>query len=362
MAIVFITLLVITLLIVLHEFGHFVLAKFFGVKVDEFGVGYPPRIVGKRIGETIYSLNLIPFGGFVRILGEEKKKDDPRSFSAKPIWQRMIIILGGVIIFWVIGFFLLSFLFFLGNPLHIDDSETGLLNPHIEIVGVENNSPAEKAGIKKEDVIKGLKIDDEKFIPISKVSRFQEVVKNARGKEITLLIERKGEKKEIKLVPRVSPPEGQGPLGIGIVRIGTKKSPFPYNFLDGARYTWYITKETVISLGKLFYDLISRKGMPEGAEPASVIGIFYFFYKAAQFSWLYFFQLVAIISIYLAVFNLLPIPALDGGKLFFLGIELIRGKPVPEKIENTITTFFFFLLIGLVIFVTFRFDIPRLIK
>lgn len=362
MIIVLITLLAITLLIVLHELGHFTLAKLFGVKVEEFGIGYPPRIIGKKIGETIYSLNLIPLGGFVRILGEEKNKDDPRSFSTKPLYQRALIILGGVIIFWVIGFLLLSYLFFIGNPLPIEDSDMGFLNPHVEIVSVTKDSPAQKAGIIKEDIVRGIMVDNGKFIPISKISQFQEIVNDYKGKEITLYIERKGEEKKIKVIPRVSPPEGQGALGVGIARIGVRKSPFPYNFLEGAKYTWDITKKTVISLGELLYDLVSRKGMPEGVEPASIVGIFYFFYKAAQFGWLYFLQLIAIISIYLAVLNILPIPALDGGKLLFLGIEALRGKPVSEKIENAVTTVFFFFLIGLVIFVTFRFDIPRLLK
>ena len=134
-------------LMVLHEFGHFILAKKFGVKVEEFGVGYPPRIFGKKFGETIYSLNLLPFGAFVKIYGETERTEDPWSFGGKPIWQRALVILGGVVSFWVISFVLFSVVMSLGLPVGIEDEDTaGFKNPKVQIYEISQGSPAEKAG------------------------------------------------------------------------------------------------------------------------------------------------------------------------------------------------------------------------
>src|SRR4030042_5794700 len=137
-------------LVTLHEFGHFIVAKRFGVKVEEFGVGYPPRIFGKKIGETIYSLNLLPFGAFVKITGEEGEKsaDSNQNFNDKPIWQRSLIVLGGVVSFWIIAVVLLSFVFSSGiSQVISDDEEEGFSNPRIQVLGVAPASPAQLAGI-----------------------------------------------------------------------------------------------------------------------------------------------------------------------------------------------------------------------
>ncbi len=359
--IILLTLFSLTALIVLHELGHFLLAKKFGVKVEEFGIGYPPRIWGKKIGETLYSINLIPLGGFVRIMGEEKNENNPRSFSTKPLWQRSLIILGGVIVFWIIGFLLLSAVFLVGVQVSANDQRGNYSNAQVEIVSVAPNSPAEKSGLKPLDIIEEVEVNNES-IRINSVSRLINIINENKGKSIDVKVKGKEGERTINVIPRISSPRGQGALGIGIAEMVFKKDPFPYNFVDGAKETYRITKEIVVSLGMLIVDLTKRRGMPQGMEPASIVGIFYIFYKAAQVGLIYFVQLVALIAIYLAVFNILPIPALDGGKLLFLTIEGIRKKPVSEKVENVITTFFFFLLIALVIFVTFKYDIPRIIN
>ena len=123
MLLVFIAFISLMSLIITHELGHFLLAKKFGIKVEEFGIGYPPRIYGKKVGETIYSLNLLPFGAFVRIFGHEERIDHPRSFSNKPIWQRALVILGGVVSFWIVAAILLTLVMALGVPSIINDSD-----------------------------------------------------------------------------------------------------------------------------------------------------------------------------------------------------------------------------------------------
>jgi regulator of sigma E protease len=130
-------------LIVLHEFGHFILAKKFGVPVDEFGIGYPPRIFGKKIGDTLYSFNLIPFGAFVRVRGEEGGIEDMKSFAKKPIYQRALIVLGGVVMFWIVSWVLLSVSMGLGVPTAVSDDAQNLTDPRVRVIMIAPNSPAE---------------------------------------------------------------------------------------------------------------------------------------------------------------------------------------------------------------------------
>jgi len=344
-------------LIVLHEFGHFVLAKRFGVKVEEFGIGYPPRLFGKKFGETIYSLNLLPFGAFVRIYGETGTIEDYRSFSQKPIWQKALIVLGGVVSFWLVSAILLSIVMGLGTPTAISDEENGnLIIPKVQIVAVAPNSPAEAAGIRVGDTIKQLTISNQQ-LTINRVKQVQELTEVHKGEEIVLTIERGKEVFEVSLVPRVSPPEGEGAMGVALVRTAIKSYPWylaPWQgIVATGNLTMAIIKGWALALGNFF------RGLPTGAQLMGPIGIFSLFTQVSQLGVNYFLQFIAIISLHLALINILPIPALDGGKLLFLGIEAVRKKPVSQEIEQKITTFFFVLLITLMIWVTIK-DITRL--
>jgi len=344
-------------LIILHEFGHFILAKKFGVKVEEFGIGYPPRLIGKKIGETLYSLNLIPLGGFVKIQGEIGGIENAYSFSGKPIWQRALIILGGVISFWIISAILLTIVMGLGAPTAISDEENGnLINPKVQIAQVAANSPAEEAGIKSGDTIKYLTIDNQQST-INKVKEVQEITNLHKGEQITLTIERGKEIFDVSLVPRIQPPEGEGPMGVALVRTAIKS------------YSWYQAPvQGIIATGNLTVSVIQGwaqalgnviKGSPSGVQLMGPVGIFSLFAQVSQLGVNYFLQFIAIISIYIALFNILPIPAVDGGKLLFLGIEAVRRKPVPLKIEQKITAVFFAILIILMVWVTIK-DVARL--
>ena len=346
-------------LLVLHEFSHFILAKKFGVKVEEFGIGYPPRLIGKKIGETIYSINLLPFGAFVKILGEEERLDDPRSFNKKPIWQRVLIVLAGVVSFWLISAILLSVVFGMGLPQAISDEENGnLVNPRVQIVAVAFESPAEEVGIRTGDIIRKFEIRNLKF-EISKVKELQELTEKYKGEEITLTIERGKEIFDVKLVPRVSPPEGEGPMGIGLARTIIVSYPWYSAGLKGIEATGIMTGRTVVGLAQVLGNLIQGKGLPPGTELAGPVRIGQMMVQAAEAGINYYLPFISMISIYLALFNVLPIPALDGGKLLFLAIEKFKGKPVNPKIEQRITAFFFFMLVLLAIWVTIK-DITRL--
>jgi len=344
-------------LIVLHEFGHFILAKKFGVKVEEFGIGLPPRIFGKKIGETLYSLNLLPFGAFVKLYGEEGKMEDQRSFSQKPIWQRALIVLGGVLTFWLISAILLSIVMGLGAPTVISDEENEILiAPKVQIAAIASNSPAEKAGIKPGDTIKQLTINNQQ-LTINKVKELQELIEKYKGQEITLTIERGKEVFEVSLIPRVSPPEGEGAMGVALVRTAIKSYPWyqaPWQgILATGNLTVAVIQGWIKALGNIF------RGLPTGAQLMGPVGIFSLFTQVSQLGIVYFLQFIAIISIYIALFNILPIPVVDGGKLLFLGIEKLRGKALNQKIEQNINAIFFTLLIALLIWVTIK-DIARL--
>ncbi len=342
-------------LMIIHEYGHFIIAKKFGVKVEEFGIGYPPRIFGKKFGETLYSVNLIPLGAFVKIYGEEGGVDDYRSFSNLAIWKRVLICLGGVIAFWLAAIVIFSVAFLIGASVPIGDQDiAGITDARVEILEVQKDSPADLAGLKSGDEIIGLK----------KVSDFQEFVQDNKGKQITLNINRGGNNFDVNLTPRVSYPEDQGPTGVSLERFANiiKKHPWYEAPIQGTIYTGEVTWKALVGVYNFFGSLFKGEGVPKEAQLAGPIGITIFLSRAVEYGAGFFLYFIGSLTVLLAIFNLFPIPALDGGKLLFLIIEKIMKKPVPVKWEQGITVFFFILLISMSLFVTIKFDIPRVVE
>lgn len=344
------------ILMIIHEWGHFIIAKKFGAKVEEFGIGYPPRIFGKQFGETLYSVNWIPLGAFVRIQGEEGGVDDYRSFSNLKIWKRVLIVIGGVAAFWVAAMIIFSIVFAMGTNLPVGDQDVeGMKNVQLKIISVANDSPAMQAGIKVGDTI--IKVNNQE---IDKIKIFQEVTGENKGKEISVSVNRSGKDLTVNLIPRENPPAGQGSVGVGIERMATliEKTDWYMAPIKGVAYTWEITIKSLVGLYQTFANLFGGKGLPEGASFAGPIGITIFLANAASYGLGFFLYFIGVISVLVAIFNLFPIPALDGGKLIFLVIEKIKGKPVSPKVEQNITVVFFAILICLSIFITIKFDIP----
>ena len=339
-------------LAIIHEFGHFIIAKKFGVSVEEFGIGYPPRILGKKIGQTLYSLNLLPFGAFVKIYGEKESLEDSNSFQGKPIEQRALITLGGVLSFWIVGIILLSIIFAIGAPTAISDTVQAE-DARIQVVSVADGSPAEAAGIKMGDIIRNLKYQSSN-VKINKVKEVQEFVENYKGDKINLTIERGKESFEVDIIPRAEVPEGEGAMGVVLVRTITKAYPFYLAPLKGIKACIDLTSQIVYSLSRIFGNLFQGKGLPSGVELVGPVEIGSLMNQAIQTGPIYYLQFVAIIAIHLAVFNILPIPALDGGKLLFLGIEKIKGSPINIKLEEKVSTLFFILLIIMIFFVSIK--------
>ena len=341
-------------LMVCHEFGHFLAARKFNVEVEEFGIGYKPRIWGRKIGKTFFSLNLLPFGAFVKIKGEEGTLEDYSSLNSKPIWQRALILLGGIISFWLIAAVILSLLFATGIPQAIDD-ETPLKNPIVQIVYVAPNSIAEALKIKMGDMIVDLKCQNEKCPPImaNKLKEVSEFLKTHSNEEIILTIKRGGKISEKVVIL------GDRPLGIQMARISFVKYPFHQALLKGFYSTFALTFFIFRTLFVVLGRAIIGQPLPPGFELIGPVGIGSLASQFFQVGFPYFLQLLALVSIGLAVANLLPIPAADGGKLLFLLIEAIRKKPIPKKIEQNITAISMAFLLFLMVYITIK-DIIKL--
>lgn len=343
-------------LIFFHELGHFLFAKKFGVRVEEFGIGIPPRIFGKKIGETIYSLNLIPLGGFVKLFGEDVKVDDERSFSSKPIYQRAIILFAGVAAFFIIAFLIFSAYSVVGIRVPVEEEDLGMYaNSEVFIIEVIKESPAAGAGILPGDVL--LEIDEEKII---KPSQAVLLLEEKKGEEIDIKILRGQEELLFSLTPRLEHTEKEGSLGLAMVITASKKYPLHYAPVKGAIMTAESTYSILSSIYSFIALSISGEDLPPGMRVGGPVAIVQFGSGAVSRGFADFLQFLGLITVSLAVLNILPIPALDGGRLMFLLIEKIKGSPLSEKLEYGLNAGFFILLMGLLIAITYS-DIALII-
>jgi regulator of sigma E protease len=267
-----------------------------------------------------------------------------------------------VVAFWVAAIVIFTALFAIGSDLPVSDSETGgLANPRIVLVQILDNSAAKEAGLQVGDSVKAIKVGETKT-QIDTVSQFKEITTANKGSQIALEIQRNGQQQEILLTPRSDISEGQGPVGVGIQRMATliEKCPWYEAPIQGTIYTWKTTATTFAGVWDLFSMLFTTGKAPEGTSFAGPLGITVYIANAAAYGLGFFLYFIGSLSVCVAVFNLLPIPALDGGKLIFLIIEKIKGRPVSVQVEQTITAIFFFLLIALSLFITFRYDLTRI--
>ena len=348
---VFIGLLLAVVLV--HELGHFMAAKRAGCRVEEFGFGFPPKVWSIKRGETEYSFNLLPIGGFVRIEGEDMENDNPgpRSFATKSTGWRVLILSAGVIMNVVLAWVLLSTQSILGVPVIVDENNTQeLTNFQTYITGVGDKSPAEEAGLKSLDRI--VSIDG---IASPSITEVQETINKSRG-PVQITVNRQGMEEKVTVMPRENPPEGQGKLGVELTSTGLVRYPWwtaPWQGLvrTGEMLT-AITKQFGIILGRLF------TGQGGTLDLAGPVGIAVYTKEATSLGWGYVLEFGALISLNLAIINILPLPALDGGRILFVLLEKIRGKRVAVNIERRTHAIGFILLIGLMLIITFK-DIQK---
>ncbi len=362
------------LLIFVHEMGHFIAARKFGVKVDEFGMGLPPRMFGfykdkngkwkkvigskevKDVPKTIYSMNWLPLGGFCNIKGEDGDgKNERDSFASKKIWQRASILTAGVAMNFLLCAILLSVGFMIGLPQAITDAEDKSLyirGRQIVISEVADNSPAKNAGIQMGDYLTS--IDGVKFENVEEASDF---IAEREGQELAIIITRGDEEISKKIVPKKTEEiKERAVIGVGLVKTGIISYPLHKAVYMGFASTVKLAKLILVTFFELFRDFIFGRDVK--VDVAGPIGIAVLTGQVVKMGFIYILQFTALISLNLAIINFLPIPALDGGRMVFLLIEKIRGSAISQKIENRINTIGFACLMLLFVVITFH-DISR---
>ena len=349
---VLIFIIVLSVLVLVHELGHFFAARRAGVLVEEFGFGIPPRVFGKKIGETIYSINLLPFGGFVRLHGENSEdevKEPKRAFINQDKKTRSKIILAGVFMNFVLALLCFSLTYSLtGIPRESEN---------VKIVEVNKGSPAESSGLTSGDIIR--EINGKK---VASNNELIEAIDLKRGSEVVLKVERNGSISDISAFPRENPPEGEGALGI---QISTTETYFPPIYQRPFVGVYYGFKESLFWSGIIITGFIELfRNLFAGIVPKDVagpVGIFALTSQAAQFGILTLINFVGILSVNLAILNVIPFPALDGGRFLFVFLESIIGKKIVPRVESIIHTIGMVILILLILAITAH-DIQKLIS
>lgn len=347
--------LLLGVLVLVHEWGHFITARIFGVKVEEFAFGFPPRIASITRRGTRYALNLFPLGGYVKIFGEDGEGESrPESFSSRPLFQRFSIIAAGVVMNIVLAWFLFSLGHGFGLPTVLGEDEAAN-NAKVTIIGVSPGSPAEKAGLRFGDAIKEFRIKNLEF-RINAIDEVQKFVKDYGGEEAEITVIRSGEEVKIGITPRKDPPPNEGALGIAMARVGIVRSPLWRAPWDGLKTTASAATAITTALFGVARDFIKEGRV--SADVSGPVGIFVFTNETRRLGFTYLLELAGILSLNLALLNILPVPALDGGRILFLFIEGIRGVRLNQRLEQAIHTVGFAVLLLLMAAITYR-DVVR---
>lgn len=356
---VLIFIIILAILIFVHELGHFLVAKKSGIRVDEFGLGFPPKIFAKKWGDTTYTLNAIPFGGFVKIFGEDShgeeisEADKSTSFIYKSKWIQSAVLVAGVTFNIIFAWLCISLGFMIGLPASMDYSSLGkTTDANLVITEVVVDSPAQKAGLVSGDVILlatggGMTLQGGDLTPES----VKGLITNEKTESVEIVY-RRGEElpKSVVVEPTTESNDGRKVIGIGMDKMGTLKLPVHLAFIEGVRTTWYLTKATVVGLAAFLWDVVTFHS--DFSQVAGPVGIAKVVGEANDLGFTYLLSLIALISINLAVINLLPFPALDGGRLLFVAIEAIMRRPIKPSVVAWTNGIGFALLIILMIVIT----------
>ncbi|HEY4513019.1 MAG TPA: site-2 protease family protein [Candidatus Paceibacterota bacterium] len=361
--------IILLVLVLVHEFGHFFSAKKFGIKVEEFGFGFPPKLFGIKKEETEYTFNLLPLGGFVKIFGENpddentKGPEANRSFVNKPKWQQAVVLFAGVFANFLLAWLLFSVGFMSGLPTSAGSEPAGyqLSDVHLIVVSVAPDSPAENAGLKTGDKINSVLIPESSnsadFIQNPTALDLQKLIAGRGSQDFNLAINYTRAGAEDMVIMKPALVDGKQHIGISMDMIGTAKLPFFRALLEGARLDWHVTKGTAVGLYTLITEGIQGKGdFATIAGPVGMVGIVG---DAYEFGFVYLLSFAALISVNLGIINLIPFPALDGGRLLFLLIEKIKGSRINPKTSNALNMAGFFVLILLMVIVTYH-DVVKL--
>ncbi len=360
---------VLGLLVFVHEFGHFIVAKKSGVHVEEFGFGFPPRLVGIRRGRdgrysivwgskdqdkdapTIYSLNWLPLGGFVKITGESgEDKDRKDSFASRPTWRKVLIIAAGVIMNFVLAVVLIAIGLSVGTVREVPQNISKyahVSDRRLEVEAVVERSPAADAGVKQGDRLQGV---DGKAI--TQAEDFRSYITSHADKPIAVLLKRGAADLTLNITPKTLAQTGKPGIGVAFGDVAMVRYPVWLAVPKAVTTSVQMMGMIFSTLGTVVHDIVA--GNKVSLDVAGPVGIAVMTGEAAKLGWLYLLQFVAILSLNLAVINIFPFPALDGGRILFILIERARKKPLNQKIEALIHNVGFLLLLGLVALVTFR--------
>ena len=337
-------------LIFVHEFGHFIVAKLMGVGVLKFSLGFGPRLVGRRVGETEYLLSAVPLGGYVKLLGESESdhvspEDEKKSFSRQSVWRRIAIVISGPAFNFLFAILAFAVIYMVGIPTVTTD-----------VGGVQPGSPAYAVGIREGDRI--IAIEGK---AVSRWGDLADIITQSGGRELAITLARNHERIVVRLKPELSTGKNIFGEDIEFYRIGVSSSTNtfierqnPFSALwSGILQTWTITELTLLSIVKMVEGVVSPKNLGGPILIAQMAGV------QAKKGIMNFVFFMGLLSINLGVLNLFPIPVLDGGHLFFYLIEAVTGKEVNIRWRERAQQVGFAILIMLIIFVFYN-DILRL--
>jgi regulator of sigma E protease len=347
--------LILAILILVHEAGHFFAAKMFGIKVEEFGLGFPPKLFAKTFGETTYTLNALPFGGFVKIVGENgdvdaASPDVTRSFAHAAKWKQAIVLVAGVTMNIIFAYALISLGFMIGLPASSGTSAFGhVQNTQLVITSVLPGSPADSAGLISGDVIIGASAGQDILHSITP-DTVSELVAKAQS-PVTIDYEGGDQKPRVALIqPNNTVIPGRQAIGVSMDMIGILKLSVPQALLQGFITTGNLLQGIIIGLWQFATGLIHPAS--DLSQVTGPVGIAKVVGEARSFGLVYVLSIVVLISLNLAVINLVPFPALDGGRLLFVGIEAVTRKKINAKFAAWVNGVGFAILLVLMVVIT----------
>ncbi len=364
--------LVLAVLIFVHELGHFLFAKACRIRVDAFAIGFGPKLIAWGKNETKYSINVIPFGGYVKIFGENPDDESltgpesARSFVNKPRWQQALVLVAGVLFNFIFAWLLYVGIFTYGvtaTTAGFEKYASDFSNPRIMVTDVVPNSPAEKAGIQTGDVIKavipatvGQPVTG---MPPQSIESIQNTIAGAESSSLTFEYTRGSSQPiSVKLTPTTDLIPGKYAIGIEMDNVGELKLPFFTSVYEGGSFTLSMIKETAVGLYTFIASIFT--GTANFSQVSGPVGIAGIVGSAAQLGFTYLLMITALISINLGVVNLIPFPALDGGRVLFVIIESISRRRISPRFSNVVNAVGFALLMLLMVAVTYK-DIAKLI-
>ena len=361
---------VLIVLILVHEFGHFIVAKKSGIRVDEFGIGFPPKIIGKKIGETEYTVNWLPLGGFVKIWGENPSEEDyedspenNRSFVQQPKYIQAAVLVAGVTMNILFAFVLYTVGYMIGMPTAVESLESAehVRDIHLVVTSVLPESPALDKLVPNDEIVALYTATDSlestEQLTAKEVSEF---ITSSKGAEISFKVMRQDETQTITLQPQqgifADEPERYG-AGISMSLVGVQSLPIHLAIVEGAQQTYTSFINIVVGLYGFFTGIVTgNSNFSDVTGPVGIVGLVG---DAAALGFVWLISFSAFISLNLAVINLLPFPALDGGRLVLVGIEAITRKPINPNVATRLNQIGFIALLTLMAVVTFN-DIVNL--